>query len=330
MKAAAEDDGDILTVPMPEGVLAKDREIISEITSSEVLNKLWEVEWKDSNGQLQKCLSLGELARSGNKGWVGKLASYPKLSSTSLNFKETSIHPFEGNTLAANRPTATADMMSRLDLSNLLDNTGSRFRSSVIPLLERVANDQAAHPFAKAYVYGQLLKLVQNHKEEWGLHYCPGLLDDMDKFQALFIKAPVMDQTWLVSGKGSAFGEWEKYFSSSSNRNSFAQLRKTRAAATEVLRNSVELAGRACANGGTSFGQSDSNRLIIGVCDRGDGVCEMKVCGIVDNQGKWLAASPTIVPFSPLLSIQLTDQSQAFLLSIHQGKANIQANSEKP
>lgn len=330
MKTATDDDGDILTVPLPEAALAKDREIISELTSSEALNKLWEVEWKNSNGKIQKCLSLGELTKSGNNSRFGKLASYPKLSSTPLNFKESSIHSYEGNTLVANRPTATAAMMARLDLGKLLDSSGTRFRSSVLPLLERVANDQLAHPLAKAYVYEQLLKLVRNHKEEWGLHYCPSLLDEMNEFEALFIKAPVSEQAWLVLGKENSYADWEKYFSSRGNRGSFTQLRKTRAAAAEVLRNPIELAGRVSADGVALFGPSSHNRLVLSVCDRNDGVSEMRVCGIVDNKGKWLAASPTIVPLSPLLSIKLTNDSQEFLLSIHQGNLDNQANSTKP
>lgn len=329
LKAAA-DDNDMFRSPMPELAVAKDREVISELASSEVLNQLWELEWKDSKKELRKCLSQGQLARS-DTGWTGKLAVYPKLSSSSLNFQETNIYPHEGNTLVTNRPTATTAMMSRLNLNKLLDDTGTHFCSSVLPLLDSVANDPKAHPLAKAFVYGRLLNLIQNHKkEEWGLQYCPSLIDDMNEFEALSMKAPLTERAWLVSGKEAAVGEWEAYFSSRGQRTSFAQFRKTRAAATEVRRNPVELAGRVSAEGVASFGPSAANRLILGVCDRGDGVCEMKVCGIVDGHGQWLAESPAIAPLSPLLAILLTDDSQLFLLSVHQGKPDKQANSAKP
>jgi hypothetical protein len=330
LKATA-DDNDMFKPPMPEAAVEKDREVISELASSEALNQLWELEWKDSKGELRKCLSQGELAKSGSAGWIGKLASYPKLSSLPLKFQETSISPYQGNTVVINRPTATTAMMSRLGLPKLLDDTGTQFRSSVLPLLDSVANDQNAHPLAKAFVYGRLLKLIQNHKnEDWGLHYCPGLIDDMKEFEALSMKAPLSERAWLVPGKQDVVLDWETYFSSRGQRSSFAQLRKTRAAAVETLRNPVELAGRVSADGAAWFGHSPSNQLILGVCKRGDGVGEMEVCGIVDSQGKWLAESPPIVPFSPLLTIQLTDDSQVFLLSIRQGKPDKQTNSAKP
>jgi hypothetical protein len=330
LKAAADDD-DMFKPPMPEAAVAKDREVISELASSEALNQLWEVEWRDPKGELRKCLSQGELTKSGTTGWVGKLAVYPKLSSLPLTFLETNIFPYQGNTLATNRPTATTAMMSRLGLTKLLDDTGVQFRSSVLPLLDSVANDEKAHPLAKAFVYGRLLKLIQNHKnEEWGLQYCPGLVDDMNEFEALSMKAPLSERAWLVPGKQDVVRDWEEYFSSRGQRASFAQLRKTRAAAAEAVRNPVELAGRVSADGSASFGHSASNQLILGVCDRGDGIGEMKVCGLVDGHGKWLAESPPIVPLSPLLAIKLTDDSQVFLLSIHRGKTDKQANSAKP
>jgi hypothetical protein len=329
LKAAGGDDA--LGAPLPEAAVARDREIISELCASETLNHLWEVEWKDPKGVLQKCLSLGELARIGNTGRSGKLATYPKLAAMPLKFVETNIYPHEGNVLIANRPTATAVMMSRLGLPKLLDDTGTRFRTSVIPLLDSVANDPTAHPLAKAYVYGKLLKLVSNHKkEEWGLFYCPGLIDDMNAFDDLAMKGPLAEMAWLVDGKQEATKAWETYFSSRGQRATFSQLRKTREAAIEVLRNPVELAGRVAADGSISFTPSAGNRLVLGICDGGNGACEMKVCGIVNGNGEWLEPPPAISSFSPLLSIQLTEEVQAFLASIHKGIPSNQANSTKP
>jgi hypothetical protein len=56
----------------------------------------------------------------------------------------------------------------------------------------------------------------------------------------------------------------------------------------------------------------------------------MKVCGIVNGNGEWLEPPPAISSFSPLLSIQLTEEVQAFLASIHKGIPSNQANSTKP
>jgi hypothetical protein len=46
----------------------------------------------------------------------------------------------------------------------------------------------------------------------------------------------------------------------------------------------------------------------------------MKVCGIVNSKGGWQSKSPTIIPFSPILTIDLADDIQEFVLSIHQSK----------
>jgi hypothetical protein len=329
LKAASNDS--LSGAPVPEAAVALDREIISELSSSEILNDLWEVVWKDGKGVLHACLSQGELVRNEHSEWKGKMAPYPKLTGRNLKFKESTIFPNEGNALVSNQPTPTAAMMARLGLLKLLDDTGTKFRSSLLPLLDTVANDSKAKPLAKAYVFGQLLRMIRNHKpEEWGLFYCPGLIDDIKAFEELSMKAPLIESAWVLEKEPEYAKAWEAYFSARGKRSTFSELRNTRAAAKAVLKNPVDLAGYTAADGTVSLKPSPLKRLILAVCDSGDGIHKMKVCGIVEPQDNTLEATPAISPFSPLLSINLPDESQTFLLAIHEVSRSTNSNPPTP
>ncbi len=329
LKAASTDD--ILSTPKPEAAGAPDRKVISELVSSEVLNSLWEVVWKDGKGVERKALSQGELESTGVKEWKGNLMAYPKLTSDSLKFKERFIRPYEGNVLISKQPTATAEMMSQLDLARLLDDTGTKFRASVLPLLETVANNTKAKPLAKAYVVGQLLSQIRNHKpEEWGLFYCPGLIDDMKDFEALSMKMPLRESAWLLEKEPDSAVVWQKYFEERGKRATFEEFRKTQTAAKAVLRNPVDLAGQVTMDGAIVLKPASEKRLILAVCDLGDDVLGLKVCGIVDAQSVEINSTPGLTPMSPLLSINLPDETQSFLLAIHLNERNSKPNTRKP
>jgi hypothetical protein len=315
------DTNSLLDAPKPELATAEDRKVISDLTNSEVLNKLWEVEWTDAKAVTYKQLATQELKKHAKNSWTGKLANYLDLSSKTLDFKETQIIGYEKSILNSCKISPTATMMGRLNLGNMLDNTGTQFRSSVLPLLDLVANETKAHPLAKAYVYGELIKLIKNHnQEEWGLQYCPTLIDDMKQFQILFMEEPISERTWLVNGKDELAKKWDNYFTSKGKRNTYTQLLKAQEAAADVVGNDIELAGRASPKGEISFIESNKKRLILAVCEAGKDLYEMKVCGIVNSKGEWQSKSPTIIPFSPILTIDLADDIQEFVLSIHQSK----------
>jgi hypothetical protein len=312
------------SIPMPEEAVALDREVISRLISSESLNS-WVLEWKTTAGATKSSLCAGKLTWDPKLEYIGKLAPYPKYSSETLKFKEQAIAK---SVVVSNKPTPTAAMMSRLDLSHLLDETGTKFQKSVLPLLDWVANDTQAKPLAKAYVYGQLLRLIRNHKpEEWGLNYCPGLIDEIKAFQELALKSPMPETAWLLEKAPDYAKAWQAYFSARGQRSSFDELRQTHAAAAAVLRGSIDLAGRLDAEGNCVLSPGSDNRLLLAVCDMGEEGHKLKVCGIAEAKAQMFTPSPKALPLSPLFSINLPEDTQAFLLSIHR---NDEANHPKP
>lgn len=329
LKAASNDTSE--NTPMPEAAVALDREVISELSSSEVLNKLWEVVWKNSKGMQQNSLSDGELVHSGENDWKGKLAPYPKLTSDTLKFKETFIHPYEGNVLISSQPSPTAAMMSHLGLSRLLDDTGTKFRSSVLPLIDTVANDTKAKPLAKAYVLSQLLRLLRNHKSnEWGLYYCPSMIDDIKRMDELRMKVPLLESSWLLEKAPDNAEAYEKFFFDRGKKSSYDEMQKTRAAAAVAIGHSVDLAGKVTAEGTIALTPAPVKRLILTLCELENGAYQLKLCGIADARVSEFQSPLKVLPFSPVLSITLPEETQKFLLAIHQNSASANLNPQKP
>jgi hypothetical protein len=316
LKAASNDDG--FSSPIPDVATERDQNVIVELTSSETLIELWDVVWKDSKGVTKKWLSKGKLKEDATRGWQGEMAELPRLASMPPIFRVQAILPSRGNTLISNTPTPTTAMMSDLGLDALLDNSGTKFKSSVLPLLDAVANNEKAKPLAKAYVFKNLLRIVNNHKpEEWGLYYCPQLIDDIKAFEELEMKAPVLERQWLLESAPEGAKQWEEFFETRGKRFTYGQFLAARSAAAEVIGSQVSLAGHVTTDGAIALLPATGKRLVLGVCAAGDGIQELRVCGMVDGPDGSMIAHIDLLPLSPLLSVELTEKAQTFILSLH-------------
>jgi hypothetical protein len=327
LKAAEADDQ--FGAPVPESANAEDRSVISSLSQSTALNKLWFLEWEDLKGKAHRGLSEGEMRPDGITGKRGKVSDYPKPGAAIPFFAEREMYPHEGKEVIRNQETPISKLMLRLSLMDLLDNTGAKFRSSVLPALDTIANDKDAHPLAKAYVFGRLLTIVRNRDvKEWGIHYCPEMIDDMAAYDALAMKAPLNEWSWLIQDKENVLLPWKEYFSSRGERSSYSQLIKTRNVARDVIQNSLRLVGRVSGDGSIIFDPGLAKQLVLGMKDSGDGTTKMAVCGVVDSNGKWNGELPSFTPYSPLFSIDLKDETLEYLTTIHQQKIKEQEKSE--
>jgi hypothetical protein len=83
----------------------------------------------------------------------------------------------------------------------------------------------------------------------------------------------------------------------------------------------VELAGRAGPDGTLALTPAADNRLLLAVCDAGGGKQELRVVGIAKAGVEPFVPNPAALPFSPLLTIALTDELQPFLLGLQPQRA---------
>lgn len=316
-------------LPMPDAATKLDRDVISELMKSETLNGLWVVEWKASNGKTQNCLGKGELERHGLKSWSGKVATYPKHSSIAPKFVDTQFSDANGITVTSNRILPVSAMMAKLQLPLLLDDTGTEYRSTILPLVDRVTNAKDASPLARAYVLEKLFKLLRGREHAWGIHYCPELINDIEAFSEIQAKWPVFENSWLLEEKPNYSKPWEEYFSARENRSFFDDLKKMKSAASYGIKNPFVLAGRVDQSGAVKLQQSEAPLLLLGICEVKAGMPGPRVVGIA-KAGIPFTPSALLVPLSPILCIEMPEADQQFLWSIHLSDANLVPTTRNP
>lgn len=303
--------------PTPDSANKLDREVIGELMKSETLNGLWEVSWKKANGPVQNCLSKKELQRHGLHSWSGKVATYPRHPSSELKYVDTQFGDVDGITVIVNRISPVSAMMHKLQLSLLLDDTGTEYRSSILPLIDRVTQTTDASPLARAYVLLNLFKLIRGREQAWGLHYCPELISDIEAFRELEMKWPLIENSWLLEEKPSYLKPWAEYFNARQNRSFSENMKKMKSAASSGIKNPLVLAGRVDAKGMMKLQDSRTPRLLLGISEPKTGRAGPCLAGVAGAESTTLVSATPLAALSPLLCIELPVADQTFLQSLH-------------
>ena len=311
--AAAADPGGAL--PYPAEASALDREVLAKLGTSDAFLNVWEVVWQNGRGVKLSCLSKGAVVRNGQSGWKGEFANYPQLGSTPPKFSGNTIPAAGGNILLVNRPTSGAKLLERMKLLTLFTDDGTGFRKSVLPLIDLVVSDAEAPPLAKAYLCGQLFRMLRNHPPEaWGLQYYPALRAHMEAFDVLDAQAPALESSWLLEKPPAGAERWERYFRERAGQWGWEEGRRLRMAAAAVVRAPFEVAGRVGLDGRLLLADGTRPGLWMVVVPRG-----VRVLGVV-AAGQELALGADVPPLSPVLTMALGEEQQKVVAELHQGE----------
>ena len=222
-------------------------------------------------------------------------------------------------------------MMENLQLSSLLDDTGAEYRASVLPLVDRVTNSKGVSPLARAFVLARLFRLIRAREIAWGAHYCPELLDDMEKFAVNERKWPLGEGSWLAKDKPSYAQYWEQYFVEREHRSFYDNMKRMKAAVNLGIKNSITLAGRVGGTGDMKLDSSNVSRLLIGIAQLSSSESGMYIAGIAEGTaGAKFVSSAALVPYSPVLCIDMPANDQRFLQTLHASDLNQAPTTETP
>jgi len=324
-------NGDSPDDPHPEKVTKQDREVIGELLECDTLNDLWEVVWRKKDKPAETWFGKGPLKDDG-KNFSGKVAAPIKLSTDKLKFAQQTFGENNGVTLMSNRILAVSEMMGHLQLLTLLDDTGTEYRASVLPMIDRVTNAKNVSPLARAFVLARLFKLIHAREIAWGTHYCPELLDDMHQFMELEMKfPPVASGVWLVKDKPNYAKYWEGYFVGRENRSSYDNMKKMKSAAHFGITKPLALAGRVGLDGGVTLEAAKTSRLLIGIGEVQPHKVDLCLAGIQKTDpGSKLAPPVPLVPFSPVLYVEMPEADQKFLQALHAKDLSQTPTTETP
>jgi hypothetical protein len=326
LKAAYNDTSSFF--PLPESAVKIDREIISGLMNHETLNSLWEITWKKTESPTQKLISQKELTRNGQYSWSGRVAPYPSYPSSGLKFTDRQFYCADG--VIEQHLSPVSAMMEKLQLTTVLDKTGQKYGSSILPLIDRVSNSKEASPLARGYILSKLYKLIRGRELEWGVQYCPDLINDIEAFNANEIKYPLIDNSWLPQEKPSYYRPWADYFVGKENRSFFDNLRKMKSAAKTGLNSPWVLAGRVNESGQLKLLPFHGSRLLIGIHETKSGTPGPCLAGVATADSKDFISETPLLPLSPILSIDIPETDQQFLQSIHATAANATTKTSNP
>jgi len=307
---------------VPASTTAKDRGIVRDLTSNECLVNLWKVVWKDAKGAEHKALSRGALKVTslpkGGRSWSGEIAAYPKRISMPPSFSKQMISTDLGNIPISNKTTETSKLLESLLAGGLLDATGTEFKKSVVPLVDRVLRNGQAPVMAKAYVICQLFSMLREREYEWGLQYIPQLLDDMKEARRIEIEMPPRPCDWLCLEKTKWTEKWSAYFASRTKRHYYQDLEMMHSLVKNGLSAPVMLAAVVDTQRTATAKQGPETRMLWGMVDGGDNSVTLKIFGQSGRKGGKIPLPPAVLPLSPVFAMSFGNAQQLeFLLQIH-------------
>lgn len=314
-----------LDVLLPEEAVKDDRDVITGLTEnqgddkneSKTLNGIWELEWQKSNGPPQPCLSDGALKRIDPTTWEGNVAIFPISAAHFLKFNFFKFNKANGFIVTLNRISPVSSMMQKLQVSQLLDETGTKFRSSILPMIDRVMTSKDVNPLARAYVLSKLYPMIRGREVKWGVNFCPEAIADLEEFKKVETNWPVINNSWWPVKKTDGYNAWQEFFRGKENRCCFDTAKKMMAVIRLVKNKPIILVGMVDKDGAVKLQSSPRERLLIGIEDVKAGDPGFCLAGVAEANSAAVATAVPLVPLSPVLSIEMQEKDQVFLQSIH-------------
>ena len=302
--------------PKPSAAIQIDRDVINNLQTDSFLNEIWQIRWS-MGGKTTDVISKGELEKKEDGRYSGHVEPYPKYSGVVPDFeKEVSIP--SGVKFIQNEPSSTIQLMNSLGLAGLLDPTGTEYLGSVIPLIDRIFNNQRADPLAKACVLNQLFGLLRSREIEWGLHLIPELQDDMEAAKVVQVKGAPISSDWLLTERPDWADLWSDYFRERSSRDYYSALRHMLDIIRATRDQPVVLAGKVDADGRAHFDSQTEGVVVWSLSEAADGGVSLQVLGEGGKGLIPLAVPESVLPFSPLFGFAIrSDDKRRFILKMH-------------
>jgi hypothetical protein len=320
--------------PKPEAAQQLDRDVISDLSSNPALVNLWDLHWTKkgknqnaySSGELQIHRVLGRDGHTIHREWYGKVAESPKYRSKPLSFKEYKminprISTKRDEVFKSNKVTAVSRMISGMNLDQLLDNTGSEYRRSIIPLIDQVFRNREAPPMAKAYIVNSLFRLLRGREFDWGGHFVPALINDMKAARVIEMEGQILASDWLTPKDTEIDSRWKRYFDDRLDQRYYRDFLLFRALVKSLVTEPISLAAIVHSDRSVTINATEEARVVWGFKLNAEGEAVMHVLGVVDAQSTKLTIPSNIMPLSPLFAVKLEDSAQQkYLLSLHGSK----------
>jgi hypothetical protein len=210
------DAKDLVSTPQPERTRDSEVDRLRELLNNENIVGVHEALLQDRNGlgpsvTGRKIFIRGRIDMSQPTQGVTRASGTiydPTLSGGKLNFQpqaftytfSAATNTQSGQRVDGQKESEASKAMQKFGLESLVNNDGSKYRQSVLAVMDKVALARNAPPLVKAYVLQELAAIAKSRPNEWGLAWVPafgGYLEEM-KRQA---GGTVESGDWMVPSK---------------------------------------------------------------------------------------------------------------------------------
>jgi len=302
-------------LPMPQSAAAGDRAVVTNLRAHKAFKDVWLLEWK-KRGESQRGFSLGQLVSTADGSKHRGSIATPPLPGGEPFFVEGRLDSFTEEKLVSNVESPASALLRRLRLDELLDDSGTRFKRSVIPLIDEVMAADDAPALARAFLLGRLFEMVAGREMEWGVPLSPRLARDLKEVGERLAQEPVGGGDWMsAAGAARISAGWQEYFGARKAWRYGAEIE----ARMKVLRNASKvppvLVARLDGERRVIAGPTLERRLVWGIREDAAGGMKFRFAGTLEPGGELkLVSGGALAPLSPLISIEIPEEALALIV----------------
>ncbi|MBE2180755.1 MAG: hypothetical protein IAE97_09815 [Chthoniobacterales bacterium] len=316
---AATDKPDFDKLPLPETPRDGERDILISLINEPNLADIREAKVvppaavaQQNFGSGRRIFSKGELSfRDGApaKSWAGTVYD-PSQSASSVVFVD-SVYTYRvspvtgepsGDYVSGGALSKASEALRSMKLGDLVNPDGSKYRQSILPILDRVRSSKDCPPLVQAYVLQELGRIAQIRSGAWGLAWAPAYQQEVASLREA-AGGQLKSEDWMLPSKASLADKVKQVISSGSTISYETQAKLHRRLAASVLgtglqyRGFVGADGRLVSSGASPGGESS---LLWGFQDEAEGLVP-----VFSREGSGEYNSVTkAAPLTPVFAIQ--------------------------
>ena len=210
---------------IPDLVMPAERQILRQLDNDPAVSAIHQHYhfWLDSGGNdTVDWITAGVLDDS--TGWKKIPAWTVSTTATDAIFSDHDYGYFDGQyKLSPTQPVFRIEQLSSIDetsafhsigLENILSDNET-YTKSLLGIIDSIKDSQEGSPLFRAYLFSQLVDLMNLRPDAWGLSFCPSVRAHDSQIKAI-VGGKLADGDWLVPSKVNAYSErLEQYFAAS-------------------------------------------------------------------------------------------------------------------
>lgn len=192
----------------PAAPTNEDLKTLLSIRDDFFLNNIWENRMADytHGGAESTWWSIGKPVRANigeNVRWSARFYDLGQSSPSVIFVKRDVVRiqasrGYIGIAVLDSKPSPTGAFVNSLHLNRMTDESGQHYIHSLLDAFEGIVRNVEGSPIARAYVMLKLEGMLRQREQNWGLHFCPSLQDDLRELHQILGENRLQSESWLV------------------------------------------------------------------------------------------------------------------------------------